>query len=77
MTALLRLLGSKDFHLSSIILESSGITVYLWTCLSHSAGKTLCMTVLWFSLLLTKYCEKNIERSSERNIIRKILSCIL
>lgn len=77
MTAFLRLLGSKDFHLSSIILESNGITMYLWTCLPHSAGKTPCMTMLWFSLLLTKYCEKNIEKSNEKNIVRKILSCIL
>lgn len=69
MTALLRLLGSKDFHLSSIILENSRITVYLWTYLAHSAGKSLCMRMLWFSLLMTKY--------SEKNIIRKILSCIL
>lgn len=70
MAALLSLLGSKDFHLSSIILENNGITVYLWTYLAHSAGKTLCMTMLWFSLL-TKYCEKNTERSIEKNIVRK------
>lgn len=63
MTALLSFLGSKDFHLSSIIQENSGITMYLWTYLAHSAGKTLCMTVLWFSL--------NTERSSEKNTVRK------
>lgn len=56
MTVLQRLLGSKDFHLTSIILASSGITMHLWMCLPHSAGKKLCMTMLWFCLLLTKYC---------------------
>lgn len=39
MTVLQRSLGSKDFHLTSIILASSGITMHLWTCLPHSAGK--------------------------------------
>jgi len=67
MTLFQRLLGTEDFHLTSVILASSGITMLLWMCLPRSAGKKALRDNALFLFVVDKMLY----------FIRKPLSCIL